>query len=149
MENNQNTEQTLNPATDPAGTGDKSEKLFTQAEVNEIVRKRLEKVKQDPPAPREPTELEKREAALAAKESRIQCQEYLIGNNLPMQLLDILDTSNPNEFNKRAEMVNSLIRAAKGSDPLFEPSRGGAEFDIDAAFAKVGHKPKDYRPRNI
>ena len=63
---NQNTEQQPTTPT-PEGTGGRT---FTQEEVNKIVSDRLARAKRE-------TATDEREAALRAKEARLDCREYL------------------------------------------------------------------------
>ena len=89
------------------------EKLFTQAEVNEIVRKRVERVKkkyEEAPSGADPehedaskavsdtpsdderiAELDKREKAIQLKENRSAMTEFLQKNNFPLDLLEVVD----------------------------------------------------------
>lgn len=110
-ENNQNSNQ--QPNTQPADNGNQGGgKLFTQEEVNNIVRDRLarERAKN---TPQEPTEEEKRLMDLNARESRIACREYVMDRGLPQQLLEVLDTSNHEEFKSKADIVSGLLKANK------------------------------------
>ena len=109
QENNQN--NTQQPNTQPAENGDQGGgKLFTQEEVNTIVRDRLarERAKNTPP---EPTEEEKRLKDLTDRENRISCREYVLEHGIPAQLLEVLDTSNHEEFKKKADIVSGLLKA--------------------------------------
>ncbi len=116
------------------------ERMFTQTEVNEIVKRRLERAKT---GPREPSEAEKRETAVTARENRMDCREYLADNNLPRELLDVIDTSDPNEFKRKAETVVSVLGGgqARRVAPLFSSeSAGPGKPD----FGKTPHKPRQY-----
>lgn len=113
MDQNTNQNNNQQPTTQPADNGDQgSGKMFTQEEVNNIVRDRLarERAKN---TPQEPTEEEKRLQDLNARESRIACREYVMDQGLPSQLLDVLDTSNHEEFKQKADIVSGLLKAAK------------------------------------
>lgn len=110
---------TQHPTTQPADNGNKGggERLFTQEEVNHIVRDRLAKDRAKR-TPAEPTEVEKREAALTARESRLSCREHLLDNGLPSSLLDAFDTSDVEKFKKAVDVVSGLIaERAKGVEP--------------------------------
>ena len=144
--NNVNTEQ--QPTTQPADNGTQgNERMFSQAEVDRIVRDRLARAKA---AAKEPTEAELRERELADWESRLACKEYLLSKGYPPALLNILNTSNPEEFNKRADMVFGLMNEHASRNPIFiEPVRstepnsltGGSE---PAGFEKTKHTPRPY-----
>lgn len=105
---NQNTSQ--QPNTQPADNGDQgSGKMFTQEEVNNIVKERLarERAKN---TPAEPTEEDKQRQELSARESKVACREYIMDQGLPRELLDVLDTSNHEEFKTKADIVSTLLK---------------------------------------
>lgn len=127
---NQNTNQ--QPNTQPADNGEQGGgKMFTQEEVNNIVRERLarERAKN---SPQEPTEEEKRLKDLDARESKIACREYVMDQGLPAQLLDVLDTSNHEEFKTKAEIVSGLLKAATPTAKAPDPAL--AEMKLRIAF---------------
>lgn len=106
MENitvNQNPEQQPITPT-PEASGGQGEKLFTQAQVNEIVRERLARER----AKTEPSPLDEREAALKARESALDCREYLRTNQYSPELADILDTSDTERFKATVEKLAQL-----------------------------------------
>lgn len=103
---NQNTQQTATPT--PEGTGGK---MFTQEQVNEIVRERLAREK----AKAEPTAIDERENALKAREARLDCRDWLEelskGGKAAsgvMGLLDILDTGDSEKFKKTVTALLEL-----------------------------------------
>lgn len=90
-------------------------KLFTQEEVNEIIKKRLmrEKGKEERKgAGDEITEREKsieeREVLVSARENRVACCELANEKGYPKELLDILDTSDPDKFKDQADRLVAL-----------------------------------------
>lgn len=101
MENNTNTPamQQDNPT-----PGENGGKLFSQDEVNRIVQTRLaeERAKQS-----NPTE---REQALTARESRLTCREYLMDIGASAELLDVLDTSDPERFKANIAKVMNCTK---------------------------------------
>ena len=108
QENTQNNNQ--QPNTQPADNGEQgSGKLFTQEEVNTIIRDRLarERAKN---TPAEPTEEEKRLNDLTIRENRLACREYVMDQGLPAKLLEVLDTSNQEDFKAKADIVSGLLR---------------------------------------
>lgn len=127
---NQNTNQ--QPTTQPADNGDQGGgKMFTQEEVNNIVRDRLarERFKN---SPQEPTEEEKRMNYITARENKLACREYVMEQGLPAQLLDVLDTSNHEEFKTKAEIVSGLLKTSKVAGAAPDP----ALADMKARIAK-------------
>lgn len=81
-----------------------SGKTFTQDEVNAIVRDRLSRQKSvdDKPKPSE------KELELSARENKLECREFISKSNYPVQLLDVLDTTNFEQFQ---EMTKKLFNA--------------------------------------
>ena len=110
MDENKDLSGTQQPDAQPAEKGEQGAgKLFTQAEVDNIIRERLarERAKN---APQEPTEEEKRATELTLRENRLSCREYVMENRLPAELLDVLDTSDHEKFIKNAEKLSGLLR---------------------------------------
>lgn len=128
----QNTVQ--QPTTQPADNGDQGGgKMFTQEEVNNIVRDRLarERAKN---TPQEPTEEEKRVQDLNTRESKLACREYVMDQGLPRQLLDVLDTSNYEEFKSKADIVTGLLNANKSTNTVADATL--AEMKLRIAYEK-------------
>lgn len=127
----------------------KEEKLFTQAEVEEIIKNRLKRVKnkhsEEEAAALQAarSEIEEREKTLQAKETRLQCKEYLMSENLPTDLLDAIDTSDFEQFKIKAGIIDGHMRKNQDTAPPYNPEpvitgnglKGG--FDPD-----YKHKPK-------
>ena len=97
LENNM---QQGSQGTEPQGNG----KMFTQEEVNQIVSERLKKER----AKGEPSEQDKRIGELNAKESHLNCREYLMSNGYPADLLEILGTDDSEKFIKNVEKLCAL-----------------------------------------
>lgn len=134
--NNVNTEQ---PQKAESQTG---ERLFTQKEVDEIIKTRLSRVK-SAAAPKEPTEAEIRDRELTARESRLSCREYLLSQGYPAELLDVIDTSDCEVFCKKADTVARLMRAKQRPEPMrsTEPA-----FPSGSGFDTTKHKPRQFPP---
>ena len=148
---------TQQPTTQPADNGKGSgEKLFTQSDVDRIVRERLERDRAKR-SPAEPTEAEKKEAALTARESRLSCREHLLGSGLPSSLLDVLDTSNPQKFKSALDAVSrhvaDLVKEQASSfmppAPLYNPMVPVSDSSVSGFDRGVKHKPKQYPHRSI
>ena len=133
-----------------------AEKLFTQDEVNAIIQKRLAQVKKheaaaisDESLQARAKELDEREAALNARETRQTCQNYLRERGLSDDLLDVFKTDNAEEFMKSVDNAQSLLGVAAypavkdgGSmpDTSFEP-------DFKSVFLNTpAHEPKKDNP---
>ncbi len=127
----------------------KEEKLFTRAEVNELIKRRLKRAedssakKEDAALLEAQTQLEARERELQRKESFLQCKEYLITENLPTDLLEAVDTSDFEQFENKIGIVQRYVRKNSptaplgSSEPIITHSAPGA-FSPD-----YKHKPKD------
>lgn len=81
------------------------EKTFTQEDVNRIVGERLAK------------ERSKREADLLKREQELQHKEFLLiaksklqGKGLPLELVEALNTSSPEAFDKSLEIMEQQFK---------------------------------------
>ena len=82
--------------------------------------------------------------ALKARESKLDCREYLIEKKYPTELLDILDISDVEKFKTAADKIQAIYgvddkRARFVNPPRFTaPSNGGgnptAKDPIRSAF---------------
>ena len=137
---------------------DVTERTFTQAEVDKIVKTRLSRAKSESAltdeqiAERVRTEVEARTKELDARACRLDCREYLLSNNYPAELLDALDTSNIEAFKQKADAVCKVFadRAPKAVAPLgsSEPIMTGSADPIAQAFSSSAkHDPKTYPPQ--
>lgn len=113
-DNTNNTQQQITDAT-PAGTG--GEKLFTQADLDRIIGERLARAKRE-------TATDEREAALRAKEARLDCREYLSDKKYPVELLDILDTADVESFKGSVERLAGLFRSMEDTGPTITVDLG-------------------------
>ena len=137
---NQNIEQ--QPNTQPADNGNQgSGKMFTQEEVNQIIKDRLdrERAKAKPP---EPTEEEKRQQELTARENNLSCREYLVSSGHPTELLDILDTSDPKDFQRKVESLEKLFQPKTPGSLRYIRRENG--LGSVGGFEKSKHKPKPF-----
>ena len=100
--NNENNTAAQQTNADPAVNGEsKQGRTFTQEEVNQIVSNRLAQER----AKGEPTEAEKRESEIAAREAALACREYISQKSYPRELLDILPTSDAEAFQTAVEKL--------------------------------------------
>ena len=103
INSNQNTEQQTAATPTPEAAGGQGEKLFTQAELDRIVGDRLSRAKKD-------RANDDREAALKARENRLDCREFLSDKKYPAELLDILPTADVDTFKSSVEQLAGLFQ---------------------------------------
>ena len=125
--------------------GEKSERLFTQAEVNEIVRKRIAKEKAKQPEQAAPAF---DDAELTARANRLDCREFLLDNGLSPDLLDVIDTTDSKVFIDKVTKLQGMMPKV-GSYPEVEDRGEVAHVSdpseaIRAAFQNTAHKPKEW-----
>ena len=141
--NNQNTNQ--QPTTQPADNGDQGGgKMFTQDQVNKIVSERLA---QDRKARSTQQQEDDKELALKARESKLDCREYLSEKQYPAELLEVLDTSDVEKFKEAAEKLQAIFatddkRPRFVDPPKFTAPRG--EFTAPPTIDPIreAFKPK-------
>lgn len=106
-----NTQQQTQTQQDPT-PGAKGGRTFTQDDVNRIVSERLAHEREKLQASAKDTE---REKALAAREARLDCREYLGTQGYPAALLDVLDSSDTDKFKAAVEKLVKAFPAITGS----------------------------------
>ena len=99
-----NNESQTNNAT-PAETGEPSGKMFTQEDVNRIVSERLARDRENRSTQQQNDE---KETALKARESRLDCRDYVTEKKYPSELLDMLDTSDVDKFKATADKLHEI-----------------------------------------
>lgn len=119
----QNTEQQPTTPT-PEASGAQGEKLFTQDDVNRIVSERLARERQKT----EPTAVDVREHELRARESRLDCRDFLEGLTKDSKaasgitgLIDVLDTSDKEKFQSTVKALLELGAFNPQLEPLKIP----------------------------
>lgn len=108
--------------TQPEGNGDQSStgsgRMFTQDEVNRIIKERLQRDRESRKQERD-DQSSARAAELEARENRMTCKEYLLESGYPLEMLDTIDTSNPAEFKVKAF---KLFNAMQNKPSIFCPT---------------------------
>lgn len=96
---NTTADQTATPADQTGG-----QKTFTQDDVNRIVSERLAKDRE-----KASKELNEREQELAYREFRLNSRQKLIDRGYPESLLDALDCSSEEAFDKALGIIDGLM----------------------------------------
>lgn len=127
-----NTETQTTNAT-PAETGEPAGKMFTQEEVNKIVSERLARDREKRSTQQQEDE---RETALKARESKLDCREYLTEKKYPVELIDILDTYDVNKFKAVADQLQQIYgvddkRPRFANPPIFTAPKSNNPVNTD------------------
>lgn len=118
----------------------KKEKMFTKEEVNEIVRKRLSRIKDQQ---RNFDELDEREKSITQRENTLNCRMYLFENGLSEAYLDLFDNSDFETFKKKIEVVEKIKSGRKPKRNPMGRSPETNDFNEDiGGFGKVKHNPR-------
>ena len=115
----------------------KEEKKFTQKEVDEIIRKRLNREKS-----KNADDLENLKIELNKKENSLKCKEFLLNKNYPYELLDIIPTDDVEKF------IDNVEKIQKYFEKNIEPPLFSADPVISSdskVLTRQKRKPKDYR----
>ena len=123
------------------------EKMFTQEEVNQIIKKRLERqgkqyqAKEAEAASEAEKALESRTAELDSREKRLDCRAYLMDKKYPLDIIDIIDTSDVDAFKEKADRVMDMT-GNKRVAPIAsdDPDDFGDEYQ---EFINAKHIPKE------
>ena len=143
--NNTETEQRTQPETvQHEGENTQPERTFTQEDVNRIVRDRL--AKERAKTPEISPEMQQRIADLNAKESRLSCREYLAESGYPVEMLDILETSDVNKFKEKTEKICEVMSrySQRGTrpTPLYIADSNVGDSIAKAFERNAKHEPK-------
>ena len=142
-ENKQNVEQ--QPTTQPADNGNQDGgKMFTQEDVNKIVSDRLARDREKRSAQQQE---DAKELALRARESRLDCREYLSEKKYPAELLEVLDTADVEKFKAAADKLQAIYGVEDKRPRFVDPPRFAASSSGRGGF--VGNDPiRDaFRPK--
>ena len=137
----QNTNPETNTHPEENGTQETG-RMFTQDEVNNIVRDRLYRERE-----RSSAQLEERERSLAARESRLECADALKQAGVDSRLLDVLDTSDPEKFKSTLDILLDCFQSPNRGQMSWGIRHGSSEksnADVSKCFSPGGdqHSPK-------
>lgn len=117
--------ENLNAETNVTQTENKGEtnKTFTQEQVNAIVSDRLARDRQ-----KQSEEMSKKEQELAQREFRLNSRQKLIDRGYSESLMDALNCSSEEAFNKALDIIDSLIKERTPSKEQAELEKNRARF---------------------
>lgn len=125
------------------------EKKFTQADVDRIVKERLRR-RDEAKEKAQNEQFAAMQADVTKRENRLACREYLLDKRYPAELLEIIDTTDPNEFKAKADKACSLFGPQQHFTPPLrstEPTDGYFDNAEHSAFTSAKkHKPKTFPP---
>ena len=113
--------------TQPADNGNGAGKMFTQEEVNRLDSDRLAR---DRESRANQQQNEEKETALKARESRLDCREYITENKYSVDLLDLLDTSDVDKFKATVEKLADIFDHGRPhfiKPPQFTDAKGNVK----------------------
>ena len=120
MNNESNVNADVNTATQ-AENG--AQKTFTQDDVNRIVQDRLAKDRA-----KASEEISKREQELKDREFRLDSRQKLIDRGYPESIMDALNCSSTEAFDKALDIIDSLIKERTPSAEQAELEKNRARF---------------------
>ena len=133
MENteiNTTVEETQQETTQPEGNGTQSERTFTQDEVNRIVSERLSRERAKTETI-DTNDFEAREAELKRRENIFSCKEYLAGEKLPHELIDVFGTDDVEKFKSNVEKIRPLLHDPNAPSITTGVRSGGNSYEGD------------------
>lgn len=146
---NEETMNTMQPTNStPEDNGGQGSRMFSQDEVNRIVSERLAQERLRNERKAEPQE-DEREKALKARETRMDCREYIASKKYPNALLEVLDISDAEKFKATADNLVKQFPAILGeaTQPHSFPQFGRETF---GAMPRGGVKLSDaFKPPKI
>jgi len=119
--NTENMNQNQNA--DPSANQGAGEKTFTQDDVNRIVQERLAKDRE-----KASKELGEREQELAQREFRLDSRQKLIDRGYPESIMDALNCSSEEAFNKALDIIDGLIKERTPDPKQAELEKNRARF---------------------
>lgn len=119
----------MNQNADPASAQKTGEKTFTQDDVNRIVQDRLAKDRA-----KSSEEITKREQELLQREFRLNSRQKLIDRGYPENILDALNCSSEEAFDKALDIIDGLIKERTPSE--------AERADMEARMKAAASAPK-------
>lgn len=132
--------ENLNAETNVTQTENKGEtnKTFTQEQVNAIVSDRLARDRQ-----KQSEEMSKKEQELAQREFRLNSRQKLIDRGYSESLMDALNCSSEEAFNKALDIIDSLIKERTPSKEQAELEKNRARFTTPMNLSSGARREED------
>lgn len=132
--------ENLNTETNVTQTENKGEtnKTFTQEQVNAIVSDRLARDRQ-----KQSEEMSKKEQELAQREFRLNSRQKLIDRGYSESLMDALNCSSEEAFNKALDIIDSLIKERTPSKEQAELEKNRARFTTPMNLSSGARREED------
>lgn len=128
----------MNPNADPASGQGTGEKTFSQEDVNRIVQERLAKDRA-----KSSEELSKKEQELLQREFRLNSRQKLIDRGFPESIMDALNCSSEETFDKALDIIEGLIKERTPSEE--EKAEIAARMKAAASAPKFTDKSEPRR----
>lgn len=128
----------MNPNADPAAGQGTGEKTFSQEDVNRIVQERLAKDRA-----KSSEELSKKEQELLQREFRLNSRQKLIDRGFPESIMDALNCSSEETFDKALDIIDGLIKERTPSEE--EKAEIAARMKAAASAPKFTDKSEPRR----
>ena len=125
--------ESMNPQS-ANGTG--TEKTFTQEDVNRIVQERLNKERNRTNSDLE-SSLTQREKELEKREFMMTAKESISRAGLPAELIDVLDKSSPEAFEKALKTIGALLDSDKSKPRFTKSLTDGVSSDANSESARI------------
>ena len=114
------------------------QKTFTQEQVNAIVSDRLARDRQ-----KQSEEMSKKEQELAQREFRLNSRQKLIDRGYSESLMDALNCSSEEAFDKALDIIDSLIKERTPSKVQAELEKNRARFTTPVNLLSGARREED------
>ena len=121
------------------------QKTFTQEQMNAIISDRLARDRQ-----KQNEEMSKREQELAQRELRLNNRQKLLDRGYPEIIMDALNCSSEEAFNKALDLIDGLIKERTPSKEQAELEKNRARFTAPMnGLASAGREDPIRKAMNI
>lgn len=124
---------------------DQAGKMFTQDEVNKIVSERLARDREKRSTQQQD---DAKELALKARESRLDCRDYLSEKKYHIELLDILDTSDVEKFKAVVDKIQAVYGLEENRPRFADLPRFAAPASNSSGFTGTDPIRNAFMPKH-